>query len=338
MKKRIMFFRTLIYIGGTENAVLNLLKHIYKDYEIYIGYTNDESDKGMLNEFKKYGKVLKIDENVHLDVDLFITTSSGYKQDVPVAKNIKRKKTILWLHHFLHSNKTVLREKWIDKVDKIIVVSNTALNTLKEEYSNLSNKATVIYNVINNDDIIEKSNIPISLELSDNLNLVTVARVKEEKGFDRVYRLAEELKNRNIDFKWFSIGGNIDVNEYEGHKERFKKFGDSFVWVGPSDNPHNIVKQCDYSVLLSNYETWGLVITEAMILGVPCICTDFEAAFEQIEDKKNGIILSRNNLDSYKDRIDDIINNKEKYKKEVSNYNYNNEEIIKEWRKLIDEV
>ena len=52
-----------------------------------------------------------------------------------------------------------------------------------------------------------------------------------------------------------------------------------------------------------------MVITEAMILGIPCIASDFDTAYEQIRDGYNGIILSRDNLDSYKKRINDIINN-----------------------------
>ena len=109
------------------------------------------------------------------------------------------------------------------------------------------------------------------------------------------------------------------------------------VWVGFNDNPHNIVKQCDYSVLLSDEETWGLVLTEAMTVGVPCISSDFEAAFEQIKDGENGIILSRDNLDSYKDRIHDIVNNKDKYKLAVANYKYDNEIILEKWKELLNE-
>lgn len=44
----------------------------------------------------------------------------------------------------------------------------------------------------------------------------------------------------------------------------------------------------------------GLVLTEAMCLGVPCISADFEVAHEQIVDKRFGIIeyMLKNNIDS----------------------------------------
>jgi glycosyltransferase involved in cell wall biosynthesis len=68
-----------------------------------------------------------------------------------------------------------------------------------------------------------------------------------------------------------------------------------------------------------------------MILGVPCISSDFKVAFEQIKDGKNGIILSCEDTDSYKDRIDDIMENKAKYKKAVQKYGYKNSAILKKW-------
>ena len=45
--------------------------------------------------------------------------------------------------------------------------------------------------------------------------------------------------------------------------------------------------------------------------------------FEQIKDKSNGIILSNEETTTYSDRIDDIISNKDKYKKAVKNFKYN---------------
>ena len=73
-----------------------------------------------------------------------------------------------------------------------------------------------------------------------------------------------------------------------------------------------------------------------MLLKVPCISTDFEVAYEQIQDGKNGIILSKDNTENYVERIDDIINNKEKYKKEVENFVYDNAQVVKEWKSILD--
>ena len=98
-----------------------------------------------------------------------------------------------------------------------------------------------------------------------------------------------------------------------------------------------IIKQCDYLVLLSDTETWGLVITEAKILGVPCIVTDFEAAYEQIKDNENGLILSREDTTSYDNKIDLILNNKHKYKEKLSKFKWSNDDILKDWTNILNQ-
>jgi len=74
-----------------------------------------------------------------------------------------------------------------------------------------------------------------------------------------------------------------------------------------------------------------------MILGVPCISSDFDVAFEQIKDGKNGVILSNTNCDSYIDRLCDIIDNRTKYKKAVENFGYKTESILRKWDELFNE-
>ena len=148
--------------------------------------------------------------------------------------------------------------------------------------------------------------------------------------------LAKFLREKNINFKWFIIGGNYYKDEFNRIKKLYEEFKENFEWFGFIDNPHNIVKQCDYSVLLSDDETWGLVLTEAMMIGVPCITSDFKVAFEQIKDQNNGIILSNELTDTYSERIDDIINNKDKYKKAVKNFKYKNDTIIRKWDEIFN--
>ena len=65
--------------------------------------------------------------------------------------------------------------------------------------------------LLNDDEIKKQSNEPIKLELSNTLNLVTVARVCKAKGYERMLYLAKYLKEANIDFKWFIIGGNYYI-------------------------------------------------------------------------------------------------------------------------------
>ena len=335
--KKIMFFRPLYSLGGTEIAMLNLVTKL-KGYKIYIGYSDETSDQHLLDRFTKYAEVVNLNEIESIDVDTFITCSAHYNL-VEAVKKVHAEKTILWIHHLVNVETTVLAQKEeTDKLDSVITVSNTTAKTLKEVFPNLKKKIKAIYNIIDEDDIKNSADKPLKkkLKLSNELNLVTVSRVCKEKGFERMIHLAKFLKEKNINFKWFIIGGNYYKDEFNRIKKLYEEFKENFEWFGFIDNPHNIVKQCDYSVLLSDDETWGLVLTEAMMIGVPCITSDFKVAFEQIKDQNNGIILSNELTDTYSERIDDIINNKDKYKKAVKNFKYKNDAIIRKWDEIFN--
>ena len=334
--KKVMFFRPLFYMGGTEIAILNLIKKL-KGFEIYIGYSDETSDKEFLSRFSEYATVININEIDELKVDIFVGCSTKYHLSNSINK-IKRDKTILWIHFFGNFDTSILStEDKYKEIDSIVSVSNTLTDKLKKMYPHLSDLIHTVYNVIDDVEIKNLSNIPTDLSFSKTLNLVTVARVCRQKGFDRMLKLAKDLKESDIDFKWHVIGDCYYKDEFNRILKSYEDYKENFEWFGFLDNPHNIVKNCDYSVLLSDEETWGLVLTEAMLLGVPCISTDFDVAFEQIEDGKNGIILSRENLDSYKERIADILGNKLKYKKSVSKFCYDNELILSIWNDILNQ-
>ena len=93
----------------------------------------------------------------------------------------------------------------------------------------------------------------------------------------------------------------------------------------------------DYLVLLTDREACCLVISEALILGVPCIVSNFYGVEKQIKDQINGIILDMNNInESYENRINDIISLKEVLKENVEKQDYDREKIIEYWKKLLE--
>lgn len=335
MKKKIMFFRPMFYMGGTEIAILNLIKRL-KSYDIYIGYTDDTSDKSLLARYEEYAKVVKVDKPIETDT---LINCSPYITSFDEAKNVSRKSTYLWFHHFGSRGESILSSpKHYDMCDKIIVVSESTENIIKQQnyYENIKDKIEVIYNILNVEEILKLGEKPIDLELSKTLNIVTVSRLSPKKGFDRKLHLARLLREANVDFKWFIVGSNYykDVENEIIHK--FDEFKDNFVFFGFLDNPYNIIKKCDYLALLSDDETWGLTITEAKLLGVPCIVTDFDVAYEQVT-YRNGIILSRNNVSSYKYNIDYILSHKRRLKHNLKNYNYSNQETLTLWNELLNE-
>lgn len=337
--KKIMFFRPMLYMGGTEIAILNLLKKISgtEGLEFYVGYSDDTSDQRLLEKFSRYAKTVNV-VNEKIDIDILINCSP-YKSSIEKFSNVNYKKVFLWFHHFGKSEESIFNDiEHLKKLDKIIVVSETQKKImLQQSYSQyIYDKIEVIYNILNTDEIKIKSLEPVDLDFSSPLNIITISRLSPDKGFYRKLVLGKLLKERGIDFKWYIVGSSYYSKIEKDIKKMFKEYKDNFIFLGIKHNPFRILKHCDYLALLSDDETWGMTITEAKILGIPCIITDFDVAFEQITDMENGIILERYNTDSYANRIDDIINKKKKFKKNLENFEYDITKIINAWLEYLE--
>ena len=42
-KKKILFYYKLFFAGGTEHSILKLVRKLYKDFDIYVAYDEEES-------------------------------------------------------------------------------------------------------------------------------------------------------------------------------------------------------------------------------------------------------------------------------------------------------
>jgi len=137
------------------------------------------------------------------------------------------------------------------------------------------------------------------------------------------------LIENHIDFEYIIIGNGRE-KELE-IKENLSKYKE-VKFIGYKNNPYPYIKNADYIVQLSDFESWGNTITEGKILGTPAIITSFATAYEQIEDNINGIIIDLKEKD-YTKYINRIVNNKNFYKKNLETFDYNNE--IEEWNNLL---
>ena len=175
--------------------------------------------------------------------------------------------------------------KW-HKTTEHIGVSNYVCKIFKELYPN--EKITRIYNIL--DEVKETKPI---------LKLISATRVSKEKGYERMLKLAQELKKANIRFRWTIF---TDLNLYNQ-----KPFDlEEIVYMKPSHDFFDYIKESDYGVQLSDTEGYSYFINECLQYGTPVICTNFPSAYESVANGKNGYIVDMNlsNLD-----INKIVNN-----------------------------
>lgn len=313
---KIVLFNKTIISGGIEKCIENLTKQLHGKYEFEVCYFDDSIvDQNIVNIISKYAKITKLTEGMKVKCDKCIWCYL-YFDYYKYKDMIEADEYIAWIH----SMPRILPDCLLDNKDfvndcsKFICVSEAVKNNL-----NLSKEGIVIHNFLN-DNIIELSKEDNPLKDIDKnvLKLCVVSRISRAKGFERLFLLVKELEKENIPYIINIIGkGRTREQQY---RELFKDFN-NVVFIGYRDNPYNYVKNSDYLVQLSDDESWCNSITEAKLLGVPVLVTNFESSYEQIKDGYNGIMVDLDET-NYENIVKRMLNEKEKLKENLKDFKY----------------
>lgn len=302
--KLILYHNNLLKFGGVDTFVYNFVKKMNKYFDILFLYTT--ADKNNLERIKKYVKTEQYSKDKKYICDICICASAwGQYPDSVIAKSGRY---IQMVHADYIKAKEIgfIYNKW-HKTTEHIGVSNYVCKVFKQLYP--KENITRIYNILDE-----------AQETKPILKLISATRVSKEKGYERMLKLAQELKKANIRFRWTIF---TDLNLYNQ-----KPFDlEEIVYMKPSHDFFDYIKEADYGVQLSDTEGYSYFINECLQYGTPVICTNFPSAYESVENEKNGYILDMNlsNLD-----INKIINNIPK------NFLYKEKCSEKDWIALIN--
>ena len=226
--------------------------------------------------------------------------------------------------------------KAISQYDKIVCVSKSCAEKFKGKYPQLKDKVEYLYNVVDVEEIITKSHENLKLKRKDGkINIISVARLGEQKGFLRGLRAFKTLiENGVCNFCWHIIGDGPDREKMEEFIKN-NNMEDFVVMYGNQKNPYSYIKGADLFVLLSLHEACPVVYAESMLLGVPVLSTDTCSAHEKLDNL--GFVCG-NNEDDMIVWLNDLLQNPEKIenkREKLKNYTYDNEKIIEKFYKLI---
>ena len=335
--KKVLFYTNGIYRGGIEIALYNLISHLDANkYKIYVACTDKNTFEILEKKIGMYCEYVEIDREIEVDTLIFCNyVSKPAEKDI---KNIKCKKSYFWFHCFGGNQENFLEKVCKENsVDKII----TVCDSIRKELLNLpylkgkKDKVITIKNILDAEEIKNKAKEKVNIEKAKDLTMIVIARLVKEKGFGRVKELLKKFQEQHIDYKLLIVGTANTEEQVMQIKDMFKD-NNRVIFLGYQKNPYKYLKICDYNVLLSDRENMSLSMIEAKILGVPNIVTDFESSYEEVTDGEDGFILSRENVHSYAEKIEDIINKKQYLKNNLKNFKYDICEVLELWEELLD--
>lgn len=359
IKKKVLFGITSLQLGGAERVLVDIANKLQEKFDITIFsiYDNGELKNELnsdikfqalynckyeeLNFFKKKWIPLRIlffsksiyKKYIKKDYDVEIAFLEGPVTRLFSNKNRNAKK-IAWIHNdikrvFGNGIKSKLKkhidEKIYSQYDKLVFVSEDNMKCFKQEYSTIdNNKIKVIYNYINPDLVIEKSNkyIPEELEKTDSFKFVSVCRLVKQKAIDRFINIHSRLIESGYKHNVFVIGDGPEKKYLQELIEE-KGVSDTFFLLGKRDNPYPYIKKANYFCLLSYYEGYGMVLEEAKILNKDIIITD-TAAREAVNGYSHATVLDNDEdsiFEGLRKAIESNINNNPRVIEQYDNSN-----------------
>ena len=118
-------------------------------------------------------------------------------------------------------------------------------------------------------------------ETNKVLRLISCTRLDPAKGWNRMLKMIEMMKNAEIKFEWNIFTNSTmykcDYEEVHFWKQRYD------IW--------DYLASADYTVLLSDSEGLPYTVQESLQYQVPCIVTDVGGCTELIKDGVNGYVV-----------------------------------------------
>lgn len=217
---------------------------------------------------------------------------------------IDANKKYAWLHAPLNASSILvfsisMEKEYLLKFDKLLCVSKMVQKSYVSKIPELINKTEIIYNLIDEQKIMILSNEEVENGLfnKEKVSFVSAMRISKDKRPLFIIEIAKKLKKEGLKFD-FVIIGNGELLPKCLKKVRKYKLENSVHFIGFRSNPYCYIKRGDVYIQPSVFETWGIGITEARLLGKPIITSSYESAYEQIVDCYNGYI-AKNDLELY---------------------------------------
>lgn len=207
-------------------------------------------------------------------------------------------KLVCWIHVEQHSRKAAGHsfrsfaetESCYSSFQQIVYVAESVKKDF-ESIVSLPRPGMVLYNTNETDKIIELGAEPANdLDLSSEINVFSVGRLRPEKGYDRLIKAHRRLLDAGLNHHIYILGaGNEKENLQQLMEEN--QVTDTFHLLGFSENPYKHLAKADLFVCSSRREGFSTAVTEALILGVPVVSTLCSGAQELLgENNEYGIV------------------------------------------------
>ena len=296
------------------------------------------------NEIKRLYGDIKFDSVIQF---------GGYEYQKIMLYSVFDSNTIIYVHSDMineiktrrNQHKKTLQYAY-KKYKKVAVVNEDLIEpTMK--ISKKRENIFLAHNIVNYKKILEKAQEDIVFDsftesnvtekqLKDILNsdckkYITIGRFSPEKGHERLIKAFEKIYQEDKNCYLIIIGGTGKLYKKTLKIANNVEAKNNIIIIKSISNPYSIMKKCNYFVLSSYYEGFGLVIAEADVLNKPVISTNIIGPRNMLE-QNGGKLVENSELGLYEGMKK--LKNNEIRPMNIDFEKYNNQ-AIEEFYKLI---
>ena len=361
---KILFYTMAMIKGGTERTISNLSNELIKNYDITIITNINGPIEYNLNKKIKVIPIDKKDKRKEKIIPKIITKTSSYrtkqlkeiiKQEKPnliiatlpepTIRILSLKKVFPHIPIIVsirnHPNSEfkgilkTIRNHYYQYADKIVIQD---IHYKKYFQKSIFKKIEVIPNYLS-DEFIENNKKNEKVEKT----ILTIGRLEKQKNIPLLIKSFSKLNKKFNKYKLIIIGEGREKNKVlKLIKE--KKLEKRVILKKTKNHIKQELEKATLFVLPSNYEGMPNVLLEAMASSLPVITTNStEALYSIINNNVNGIIIEKNHQQELTNKIEFLLENKEKRErlsKEAVKIRkkYSKKIILKKWNSIIKET
>lgn len=255
-----------------------------------------------------------------------------------VLKKIKAKEKVAWLHcdFELCGANNRSSAKIYRQFDEIVACSEGARQSFLRCMPQFKDKCVAIRNCSDYDNIRTLAGDGFPYDKS-KFNIVTVARLSEEKGIERALEAVKRCLKKGYRVHYHIVGSGSQA-------ERLKKLTEDYevenavTFYGEQSNPYPYMKNADLFLLPSYHEAAPMVFDEAACLCVPVLATKTTSTDEMITENGFGFVCE-NSQDGIVDGLLKVLRNPDSLaeaKKVLQKHQFTNQDIVDKVRGILD--
>jgi len=349
MKKKIAFFTKNLDIGGIERAIINYVNNIDKEkYEVYLFL--DKAEGIYLDQVSKEVKIINLNISNHKNPLIrkiknayklfyyslkyyhkfyFAASFATYLKSGSILSKRVSQNNAIWFHGNYWSNSeeanAFIKRYQIEKFKKIVFVSNNSKNLYVKERPDNNQLLYVVNNMINYEEMLEKSKIDLKLK-KNKTTILNVGRHEESsKKLSLLLKASKKLLDEGYDFNLWMVGDGIDHEMYVKMVKDLK-LEKNVIFFGKQSNVYPYFIKSDAVILSSKMEGNPVVYLEAKVLNRPIISTDIADA--KIELDGYGIVTKYSEDGVYKG-LKEFLDKGYSIKKKFNPKEYNQDKLDK---------